>query len=172
MSSSIFLLLKLKLWLIPVLLGLGWVWFRISKKIWLWFGSGFCDNLSVCFCFVPKEPENHFSEIFFSNTLKNMKVQNKNTFIETKIRISQNLMFKINNKIIFRQFENILYFEIFKCLVLGLVRFGFGLCQKIEVWFGLGLNFSYWFWLGLGFSLRIWFCSQNSELVATLIKIN
>ncbi len=27
--------------------GLGWVWFRISKNIWLWFGSGFCDNVSV-----------------------------------------------------------------------------------------------------------------------------
>ena len=101
-----------------------------------------------------------------------MKIQYKNTFNQTKIRISQNLMFKINNNIIFRQFENILYFEIFKCLVLGLVRFGFGLCRKIEVWFGLGLNFSYWFWLGLGCTLTIWFCSQNSELVATLIKIN
>ncbi len=79
-----------------------------------------------------------------------MKIQYKNTFNQTKIRISQNLMFK-----------NILYFEIFKCLVLGLVRFGFGLCRKIEVWFGLGLNFSFWFWLGLGCTLRIWFCSQN-----------
>jgi hypothetical protein len=121
------------------------------KNIWLWFGSGFCDNLSVWFCFVPTEPENHFSkilqhfsEIFFSNFLKNVKIQYKNTFNETKIRISQNLMFKINKNIIFRQFENILYFEIFKCLVLGLVRFEFGLCRKIAVWFGLGLNFSYW----------------------------
>jgi hypothetical protein len=70
-----------------------------------------------------------------------MKIQYKNTFNETKIRISQNLMFKNNNNIISRQFENILYFEIFKCLVLGLVRFG--LCRKIGVWFGLGLNFSY-----------------------------
>jgi hypothetical protein len=136
--------------LVPVLLGLvrfgsglGWVWFRISKNIWLWFGSGFCDNLSVWFCFVPTEPENRlskilqlFSEDFFSNFLKNMKIQYKNTFNETKIRISQNLMLKNNNNIISRQFENILYFEIFKCLVLGLVRFG----------------------------------SQNSELVATLFR--
>ncbi len=51
-----------------------------------------------------------------------MKIQYKNTFNETKIRISQNLMFKNNNNIIFRQFENILYFEIFKCLVLGCVE--------------------------------------------------
>jgi hypothetical protein len=49
-----------------------------------------------------------------------MKIQYKNTFNQTKIRISQNLMFKNNNNIIFRQFENILYFEIFRCLVLGL----------------------------------------------------
>jgi hypothetical protein len=49
-----------------------------------------------------------------------MKIQYKNTFNQTKIRISQNLMFKNNNNIIFRQFENILYFEIFKCLVLVL----------------------------------------------------
>jgi hypothetical protein len=86
-----------------------------------------------------------------------VKIQYKNTFNQTKIRISQNLMFKINNNVIFRQFENILYFEIFKCLVLGLVRFGFGLCRKIAVWFSLGLNFSYWVWLGLGCTLRIWF---------------
>jgi hypothetical protein len=70
-------------------------------------------------------------------------------------------MSKNNNNIIFRQFENILYFEIFKCLVLGLVlglvRFGFGLCRKTAFWFGLGLNFSYWVWLGLGSTLRIWF---------------
>ena len=70
-----------------------------------------------------------------------MKIQYKNTFNQTKIRISQNLIFKNNNNTIFRQFENILYFEIFKCLVLGLVRFGFGLYRKIAVWFGLGLNF-------------------------------
>jgi hypothetical protein len=86
-----------------------------------------------------------------------MKIEYKNTFNQTKIRISQNLMFKNNNNIIFRQFENILYFEIFKYLVLGLVRFGFGLCRKIAVWFGLGLNFSYWVWLGLGCALRICF---------------
>ncbi len=49
-----------------------------------------------------------------------MKIQYKNTLNQTKIRISQNLMFKNNNNIIFRQFENILYIEIFKCLV----RFG------------------------------------------------
>ncbi len=121
---------------VPVLLGLvrfgsglGWVWFRISKNIWLWFGSGFCDYLSVWFCFVSTEPENHFSKIlqlfsknFFFKFLKSMKIQYKNTFNETKIRISQKLMFKNNNNIIFRQFENIniLYFVIFKCLVLGL----------------------------------------------------
>jgi hypothetical protein len=60
----------LKLRLVSVLLGLvrfgsglGWVWFRISKNIWLWFGCGFCDNLSVWFCFVPTEPENHLAKI-------------------------------------------------------------------------------------------------------------
>jgi hypothetical protein len=36
-----------------------------------------------------------------------MRIQYKNTFNQTKIRISQNLMFKNNNNIIFRQFENI-----------------------------------------------------------------
>jgi hypothetical protein len=61
-----------------------------------------------------------FLKLFFSIFLKNMKIQYKNTFNQTKIRISQNLMFKNDNNIIFRQFENILYFEIFKCLVLGL----------------------------------------------------
>jgi hypothetical protein len=82
---------------------------------------------------------------FFFNFLKNNQIQFKNTFNQTKIRISQNFTFKNNNNIISRQFENILYFEIFKCLVLGLVRFGsvwfglvrfgfgFGLCRKIEV---------------------------------------
>ncbi len=86
-----------------------------------------------------------------------MEIQYKNTFNETKIRISKNLTFKNNNNIIFRQFENILYFEIFKCLVSGLVRLRFELCRKIAVWFGLGLNFSLWVWLGLGCILRIWF---------------
>jgi hypothetical protein len=57
-----------------------------------------------------------------------MKIEYKSTFNQTKITISQNLMFKNNKNIIFRQFENILYFEIFKYLVSGLVRFGFGLC--------------------------------------------
>jgi hypothetical protein len=42
-----------------------------------------------------------------------MKIQYKNTFNQTKIRISQNLMFKINNNKYFRQFENIIYFEMF-----------------------------------------------------------
>ncbi len=51
-----------------------------------------------------------------------MKIQYRNTFNQTKIRISQNLMFKNKNNIIFRQFENILYFEIFKCLGLGCVE--------------------------------------------------
>jgi hypothetical protein len=55
-----------------------------------------------------------------------MKIQYKNTFNQTKVRFSQNLMFKNNNNIILRQFENILYPQIFKCLVLGLVRFEFG----------------------------------------------
>ncbi len=57
--------------------GLGWVWFRISQKIWLWFGSSFCDYLLVWFCFLSTEPENyfskilrHFSEIFFFKFLK------------------------------------------------------------------------------------------------------
>jgi hypothetical protein len=63
-----------------------------------------------------------------------MKIQYKNTFNETKITISQNLMFKNNNNIIFRQFENILYFEIFKCLGLGLVL-GLGCVEKSQ--FGL-----------------------------------
>jgi hypothetical protein len=84
-----------------------------------------------------------------------MKIQYKKTFNQTKIIICQNLMFKNKNNIIFRQFENIFYFEIFKCLVLGLVRFG--LCLKTAVSFGLGLNFSYWVWLGLDCILRIWF---------------
>jgi hypothetical protein len=60
--------IKIKVATVPVLLGLvqfgsglGWVWFRISKKNWLWFGSGFCDYLSVWFCFVSTEPENYFS---------------------------------------------------------------------------------------------------------------
>jgi hypothetical protein len=78
-------------------------------------------------------------------------------------------MFKNNINIIFRQFENILYFEIFKCLISGLVRFGFGLCRKIAVWFG-----SKFFVMGL---VRFWlhfedlvqFGSQNWELVTTLI---
>jgi hypothetical protein len=70
MSKDSLYLYKLKLRLVPVLLGLvrfglglGWVWFQISKNIWLWFGSGFCDNLSVWFWFVPKEPEDHFSKV-------------------------------------------------------------------------------------------------------------
>ncbi len=80
---------KLKLRPVPVLLGLvrfgsdlGWILFRISKNIWLWFGSGFCDYLSVWFCFVSTEPENHFSKIlqlfsknFFFKFLKSMKIQ-------------------------------------------------------------------------------------------------
>ncbi len=49
-----------------------------------------------------------------------MKIQYKNNLNPIKIRISQNLIFENNNNIIYRQFENILYFEIFKCLVLGL----------------------------------------------------
>ncbi len=96
--------------MVPVLL--GWVW--------LWFGCGFCDNVSVWFCFVPTEPKNHFSKIlqlFSEIFFKNMKIQYKNTLNQIKIRISQNLMFKNNNNIIFGQFENILYFEIFKCSV-------------------------------------------------------
>ncbi len=59
-------------------------------------------------------------------------------------------MFKNNNNIIFRQFENILFFEIFKCYVLGL-----NCIEKLL--FGLGLNFSYRVWLGLGYTLRNWF---------------
>jgi hypothetical protein len=49
-----------------------------------------------------------------------MKIQYKNNLNPIKIRISQNLIFENNNNIIYRQFENILYLEIFKCLVLGL----------------------------------------------------
>ncbi len=49
-----------------------------------------------------------FFSNFFSNFLKNMKIQYKNTLNQTKIRISQNLMFKNDNNIIFREFENIL----------------------------------------------------------------
>jgi hypothetical protein len=113
----------IKVTTVPVLLGLvrfgsglGWVWSRISKKIWLLFGSAlFLQNQKTIF--------QKFCDIFlnfFSNFLKNMKIQCKNTFNQTKIRISQNLIFKKNNNIIFRQFENILCLEIFKCLVLGL----------------------------------------------------
>jgi hypothetical protein len=36
-----------------------------------------------------------------------MKIHYKNTLNQTKIRISQNLMFKNNNNVTFRQFENI-----------------------------------------------------------------
>jgi hypothetical protein len=46
----------------------------------------------VWFCFVPTGPENRFSKIlqlfsqkFLSNFFKNMKIQYKNTFIQTKI---------------------------------------------------------------------------------------
>jgi hypothetical protein len=96
-----------------------------------------------------------------------VKIQYKNTFNQTSITISQNLMFKINNNIIFRQFENILYFEIFKCLVLGLVRFG--LCRKIAVWFGSKFFLLGLVRFGLHFENMVWFCPQNSELVATLL---
>jgi hypothetical protein len=99
-------------------------------RVWFWFGSGFCDYLSFWFCFVSTEPENHFSkilqlfsEIFFFNFLKSMKIQYKNTFNQTKIRISPKLMFKNNNNIIFRQFENFLYLSVW-----------------FWVWFGLGLG--------------------------------
>jgi hypothetical protein len=51
-----------------------------------------------------------------------MKIEYKNFLNQTKIRICQNLMLKTIITI-FRQFENILYFERFKCLVLGLVWF-------------------------------------------------
>jgi hypothetical protein len=99
---------------------LGRLWVGFGFEFRKTFGYGlvlvFCDNLSVWFCFVPTEPENHFSrvlqffsEVFFLNFLKNMKIQYKNALNQRKIKISQNLMFK-NNNIIFRQFENILYF--------------------------------------------------------------
>jgi hypothetical protein len=61
-----------------------------------------------------------------------MKIQYKNTFNQTNIRICQNLMFKNNNNIIFCQFKNILYFEIFK------FRFWVWVVSKNRslVWFG------------------------------------
>ncbi len=52
-----------------------------------------------------------------------MKIQYKNTFNQTKIRISPKLMFKNNNNIIFRQFENFLHLSVW-----------------FWVWFGLGLG--------------------------------
>jgi hypothetical protein len=101
-----------------------------------------------------------------------MKIQYKNTFNETKVRISQKIMLKNNDDIIFRQFENILYFEIFKCLVLGLVQFGFGLYRKIAVWFGPKFFGLCVVRFGLYFVLLVLFDSQNSELIETLIYIN
>jgi hypothetical protein len=68
-------------------------------------------------------------------------------------------MFKNNNNIIFRQFENILYFEIFKCLVLGVVWFGSKFLVLDLVRFGLH------------FENLVRFGSQNSELVTTLLNI-
>jgi hypothetical protein len=114
-------------------LGRVWVW------VWVWvgFGSEFRKTFGYALVLVfetifqfgsalfRQNQKTIFQKFcnfcldFFSNFLKNMKIQYKNTFNQTKIRISQNLIFK-NNNIIFRQFENILYFEIFKCLVLGL----------------------------------------------------
>jgi hypothetical protein len=110
--------------------GSVWVWFGLDlipnfEKnlviVWFWFLRKSFSLVLLCY---QKTLLQKFCNIFmkfFSNFLENMKIQYKNTFNQTKIRISQNLMFKNNNNIIFRQFENILYFEIFKCLVLGLV---------------------------------------------------
>jgi hypothetical protein len=68
-----------------------------------------------------------------------MKIEYKNFLNQTKIRISQNLMLKNNNDIIFRQFESILYFEIFKCLVLGCVeKSQFGLVWVLIFRIGFG----------------------------------
>jgi hypothetical protein len=108
--------------------------------VWVGFGLGLVLNFEkrlvmVWFCFVSNNFVTFFSN-FFSNFLKNIKIQYKNTFNETKIKISENLMFKNNNNIIFGQFESILCSEIFKCLVLGL-----GCVEKSQ--FGLGLNFPY-----------------------------
>ncbi len=136
---------------------------RQFQFFWVWFGSGLVPNFEkdlvmvwfwilrlsfslvlLCFDRTRKPFFKNFAtffSIFFKFLKKIWKFQYKNTFNQTKIRISQNLMFKNNNNIIFRQFENILYFEIFKCLVLGLVRFG--LFRKVAVWFSLSLNFSY-----------------------------
>jgi hypothetical protein len=131
---------------------LGRVWVGFGSEFRKTFGCGLVLVFATIFQFGSalfrqnqKTIFQKFCNIFlkfFSNFLKNVKIEYKNTFNETKIRISQNLMFKINNNIIFRQFENILYFEIFKCLV----RFG------------------------LHFENMVWFCPQNSELVATLIR--
>jgi len=112
---------------VSVLLGLVVVFATIFQ-----FGSAlFRQNQKIIFQLCINFAT--FSQ-FFSNFLKNMKIQYKSTLNQTKIRISQNLMFKNNNNIIFLQFENILYFEIFKFL--GLAWSGFGLCRKIAVWFG------------------------------------
>jgi hypothetical protein len=150
------------LWNFESLLSLSRNFFSVCGKVATVFSSfGFGYGL-VLLCF-DRTRKPFFSNFFFK-FLKNMKIQYKNTLNQTKIRISQNLIFKNNNNIIFRQFENILYFEVFKCLVLGLVRFGFRLYWKIAVWFeskffvlglvrlGLGLRI----WLGLGCTLRIW----------------
>jgi hypothetical protein len=165
-GSVWFGLVRLGLVLVGFGLGLVSNFEKNLVMVWFWF----CDNLSVWFCFVPTEPENHFSKIlqlfskfFFSNFFKNMKIQYKSTFNQTKIRISQNLVFKNNSNIIFRQFENILYFEIFKCLVLGLVRFEFGLCQKNRslVWFGSKFFVLGLVRFGLQFENLVRFGSQN-----------
>jgi hypothetical protein len=110
-------------------------------RVWVGFGSSFCDNLSVWFCFVLTEPKNHFKKIFqilpknFLNFItkkkkkkKNIKIQYKNTLNQIIVKILQNLVFK-NNNVIFCHFD-ISYFEIFNRLILGSVWFGFN--QKTQ----------------------------------------
>jgi hypothetical protein len=109
---------------------LGGVWVGFGSEFRKTFGYGLVLDFATIFQFgsalLRQNQKTIFQKFcnfflkFFSNFFKNMKIQYKNTFNETKIRISQNLMLKNNNNIIFRQFVNILYFEIFKCLVLGL----------------------------------------------------
>jgi hypothetical protein len=120
---------------VPVFLGLVRVWVGFGSEFRKTFGYGLVLVFATIFQFgsalfqqnqktIFQKFCSFFLKFFFSNFLKNMKIQYKNTFNQTKIRISQNLMFKNNINIIFGHFVNILY-----CTL-----------KYLSVWFGLGLG--------------------------------
>ena len=90
------------------------------------------------------------------------------------MRISQSFMSKNSDNIIFRQFENILHFQIFKRLVFWFGSVWVWVVSKNRslVWFGSKFFVLGLVRFGLHFENLVWFGSQSSELVATLIYSN